>query len=89
MRKIANITVAVVLTLMGAGAWECADGASPKSQCESGSRKATHSGGKTKLYECHNQEWVKVTCYDGTKKTETKRGRQVSYTCRSNSWDRD
>lgn len=89
MRKIANIAVAVVLTLMGVGAWECADGASPKSQCENGSRKAEHKNGSTKLYECHNQEWVKVSCYNGTTKTETKRGRTVHYRCEGNSWVRD
>lgn len=82
MRKVGNILVAVAVTLMGVGAWECA--AAPQAQCSTGSRKAEHKNGRTKLYECHNQEWVKVTCYDGTTKLE--RGKR--YICRSNEWVR-
>jgi hypothetical protein len=86
MRKTLNILLAAALTLGAIGAWECAG--APKSECSTGSRKASHSGGKTKLYECHNQSWVGVTCFDGTKKYVTRGGRTTAYICRSNEWVR-
>lgn len=84
MRKVSNILVAVVITLVGVGAWEC--GAAPESQCQTGSTKATRHGGKTRLYECHSNTWVEVTCYNGTTKTETRDGRVTHWVCRSGSW---
>jgi len=80
-RKTLGIVAAALLVLGRVTGAECADGA-PKAECSTGARKVQHKGGKTKLYECHNQEWVKVTCFNGSSKSE----RGVYYICRSNEW---
>jgi hypothetical protein len=81
-------TVAVGLALaatLAMGAKGCDSPATPRSQCQSGSTKASHGNGKTKYYECHNNEWTRVTCLN--RSTKTTGGHH--YTCRSNEWERD
>jgi len=83
-RRIAVTLLVANIVLGSVAAWECGDGVAPKAECQDGSRKASHSGNKTKLYECHNGSWLRVTCYNGTTKAE----RGKNYICRSNEWRR-
>lgn len=89
LRRLYNYGMPILLIVGFGGALACDGGpATPKASCQTGSRKVEHSGNKTKLYECHNEEWVRVACFNGTTKSEVKKGRTVHYRCESNTWVR-
>ena len=90
MRRLYNILAPLLLVLGFVGAIAC-DGdtpVTPKAECQTGSTKVKHEEGGTKLYECHNQEWVRVACFNGSAKTEVKKGKSIHYVCESNEWKR-
>jgi len=84
-RKLAVTLLTINLILLSQVGWSCDTPVTPKSQCQSGATKASHSGGKTKYFECHNNEWIPVDCLN--RSTKTSGGHH--YTCRSNQWKRD
>jgi hypothetical protein len=51
MRKVLAAVAGIALALSVAGC--------PKSQCSDGSSKVTHGSNGTRMYYCHNGEWVK------------------------------